>query len=158
MRLIQEHTGWNWHTDDPARLFIKNSGSNTEAPKMLECYVMHDSLNHGEFIEVEFEKLEFLASALFGAGRVSSLGSNTKWTGEAYTGEAYKDGIYRCLRPFSGHPAIVIIEVHGGGTQGYYWNTLPRMKRGPISPRSSRARRCGTFVTISPRCITTLGT
>ncbi|MCU1297823.1 MAG: hypothetical protein JWO91_2101 [Acidobacteriaceae bacterium] len=23
---------------------------------------MHDSLNHGEFIEVEFEKLEFLAS------------------------------------------------------------------------------------------------
>jgi hypothetical protein len=119
MRLIQEHAGWNWHTDDPAKLYVKDTGNNPEPPKILKCYVMHDSLNYGEFIEVEFEKLEFLALAMFGAGRASSSGSNTKWTGDAY-----KHGIYRCLRPFSGHPAIVIIEVHGGGTQGYYWNTL----------------------------------
>jgi hypothetical protein len=119
MRLIQKYAGWNWHTDDPAKLSIKDSGNSTEAPKILKCYVMHDLLNHGEFVEVEFEKLEFLASAMFGAGRPSQPGSNTKWTGDAY-----KHGIYRCLRPSPGQPAIVIIEVHGGGTQGYYWNTL----------------------------------
>jgi hypothetical protein len=119
MRLIQEHTGWNWHTDDPAKLHIRDSGSNTEARNMLERHVMHDSASYGEFIEVEVEKLEFLASAMFGVGRVSSPGSNTKWTGDAY-----KHGIYRWRRPFSVCPAIVIIEVHGGGTQGYYWNTL----------------------------------
>ena len=119
MRLFQEHPGWNWHTDDPARLYRKDSGNSIEAPQMLKCYVMHNSVNYGEFIEVEVEKLEFLASAMFGVGRDSSPGSNTKWTGDAY-----KHGIYRCLRPLSGRPAIVIIEVHGGGTHGYYWNTF----------------------------------
>jgi hypothetical protein len=119
MRLIQERPGWNWYTDDPAKLHIKDSGSSIETPKTLKCYVMHDSVNCGESIEVEFENLEFLASAIFGLGRPSSPGSNTKWTGDAY-----KHGIYRCMRPFSAHPVIVIIEAHGGGTQGYYWNTL----------------------------------
>ena len=119
MRLIQERPGWNWHSDDPARLYIKDSGNSIESPKMLKCYIMRDSANYGDFIDVEVEKLEFLASGMLGAGRASSRGSNTKWTGDAY-----KHASYQCPRPSYGRRAIVIIEAHGGGTQGYFWNTL----------------------------------
>lgn len=118
MKLIQDVPGHNWRTDDPARLYIDRTGHLTEAPQTLKCFVMHDSLNQGEFIEIEFDSLEFLATAMFGEGRLSPGGGSTRWTGSSY-----KHAIYRCTRRFS-YRAIVIIETHGGGTQGYYIATL----------------------------------
>jgi len=76
---------------------------------------MHDSLNRGEFIEVEFDSLEFLATGMFGDARPA--GGDTRWTGDSY-----EHAIYRCTR--QSYRAIVIIETHGGGTQGYYIATL----------------------------------
>jgi hypothetical protein len=119
MKLVQDHPGYNWRTDDPARLHISGTGHLAEAPIALKCFVMHDSLNRGESIEVEFDCLEFLATAMFGHGRLSPGGGNTWWTGSAY-----QHAIYRCTRPFSSRGSIVIIETHGGGTQGYHIATL----------------------------------
>jgi hypothetical protein len=45
MKLIQDFPGYNWRTDDPARLHISRTGHLTEAPLVLKCFVMHDSLN-----------------------------------------------------------------------------------------------------------------
>jgi hypothetical protein len=117
LRLIQNHPGHNWHTDDPAMLYMRNTGHLAEPPQTLNCFVLHDSLNGGEFIEIELERLEFIASAMFGEARPS--GGSTKWTGDAY-----RHAIYRYTRPYSSYGAIVIIETHGGGTQGYYIRTL----------------------------------
>jgi hypothetical protein len=119
MKLIQDHPGYNWRTDDPARLHISGTGHLPEAPLALKCFVMHDSLNRGERIEVEFDCLEFLATAMFGQGRLSPGGGNTRWTGSAY-----QHAIYSYTRPFSSRGSIVIIETHGGGTQGYHIATL----------------------------------
>ncbi len=41
MKLIQDFPGYNWRTDDPARLHISGTGHLAEA---LKCFVMHDSL------------------------------------------------------------------------------------------------------------------
>jgi hypothetical protein len=117
MRLIQDHPGWNWRTDDPARIHIDRTGHLTEAPTTIKCFRMHDTVNGGEFHEVEFDRLEFLAAAMFGEGRPS--GGGVKWTGSAY-----KHAIYRHTRPFTSYTSIVMIETHGGGTQGYYIATL----------------------------------
>ncbi len=119
MKLIQEHPRYNWRTDDPARLYVSGTGHLTEAPPALKCFVMHDSLNRGDCIDVEFDRLEFLAAAMFGQGRLSSPEGNTRWTGSAY-----QHAIYRYKQPFSSRGSIVIIEVHGGGTQGYHISTL----------------------------------
>jgi hypothetical protein len=119
MKLTQDHAGENWHTEDPATLYIKHSGLLSEPPLTLTCFVMNDSLNRGEFIEVMFEHLEFLAAAMFGEGRLSPCGGTTKWIGSAY-----KHAIYRYKRSVVSSGSIVIIEAHGGGTQGYCINTL----------------------------------
>lgn len=119
MKLIQDNPGHNWHTDDPAKLFFARTGELTEAPKTMNCFVMNDSLNSGESIEIEFDHLGFVAQALFGDSRPSLASGNTKWTGSAY-----KYAIYRHTPAFGVYPAIVIIETHGAGTQGYYIKTL----------------------------------
>ena len=119
MELIQDFPGYNWHTDDPARLYFPRTGHLTGAPLALKCFVMHDSLNRGECIEVEVDRLEYLATAKFGQGRLSPGGGNTRWTGDAY-----QHAIYRYTEPFSSRGSIVIIETHGGGTQGYHLATL----------------------------------
>ena len=119
MKLVQDHPGYNWRTDDPARLHISRTGHLPEAPLALKCLVMHDSLNRGERVEVEYASLEFLATAVFGEGRLSPGEGNTRWTGDSY-----KHAIYRYSQPFSSRGSIVIIETHGGGTQGYHIATL----------------------------------
>ena len=119
LRLIQDQPGENWHTDDPAQLHLARTGRLSEPPQTFSCFVLHDSLNRGELIEIEVDRLEFIAAAMFGEGRLSPGGGNTRWTGSAY-----KHAIYRHTRPLSSYAAIVILETHGGGTQGYYIDTL----------------------------------
>jgi hypothetical protein len=119
MKLIQDNPGHNWHTDDTAKLFIARTGELNEAPKTISCFVTNDSLNSGEVIEVEFTQLEFIAPAVFGDSRPSLGGRSTRWTGSAYKYALYQHG-----STYEIYPAIVIIETHGGGTQGYYIKTL----------------------------------
>lgn len=114
MRLIQDRAGENWHSDDPAGLYIDRTGHLAEPPQKLRCFVLHDSLNKGDVLEIEIARLEFMAAAMFGEAR-----GNPKWTGDAY-----RHAIYRYTPEFSAYPTIVVVETHGGGTQGYYIRTL----------------------------------
>jgi hypothetical protein len=68
MRLIQEHTGWNWHTDDPAKLHIRTHLADILSSEALWnvchdlCQMYHSARNverrelHRQFLEGRLRK------------------------------------------------------------------------------------------------------
>jgi hypothetical protein len=38
--LQQEHEGYNWHTDDPAHLYISNTGHLPQEPKQVTAFII----------------------------------------------------------------------------------------------------------------------
>jgi len=110
MLLQREGEGFNWHTDDPARLYLSNTGNFSEAPTELSAFV----IGRGGVIRpatrvVKLEALRLLGHGLFGESRPCGCGSNTRWTGNAY-----RFGIYEEPRK-----RVVIIRTDGSGTTVY---------------------------------------
>lgn len=112
MRLLQDHPGWNYHTDDPAKLFIAHSGEFAEPPASFKGRLLHRHLNGAGSVPIRVENLEFLCAGMFGAGRPSGSGP-TKWTGDSY-----KYAVYRYERQ------IVILRTDGGGFYAYIDNSI----------------------------------
>lgn len=110
MRLIQDQPGYNWRTDDPAKMYFRHTGVDAAPTQLLANRIGHFCVNaFTQIIPVEIERLHYMASAMFGPGR----GGNTKWTGDAY-----KFAIYRYNRD------VVILRTDGGGTTAYLVDQL----------------------------------
>ncbi len=110
MILQQEREGYNWHTDDPAHLYISNTGDLTEGPKEVTALI----IGRGSGVRpatgvVKLETLKFMGCGLFGESRPCTFDARTRWTGDAF-----KFGIYE-----EGARNIVIIRTDGGGTTAY---------------------------------------
>jgi hypothetical protein len=109
MKFVQERSGENYHTDDAARIYFRRTADG--APTHLRCVGMGFALSahsDAEF-DVELAPLELIGVGSFGAERPTGLGSRTKWTGDSH-----KYGVYKH------RDALLILESHGGGEQGYY--------------------------------------
>lgn len=110
MILQQQRDGCNWHTDDPAHLYISNTGHLSEGPKEVAAFI----IGRGGGVRpatrvVKFETLKFIGSGLFGEGRPCRFDARTRWTGDAF-----KFGIYE-----EGTRNIVIIRTDGAGTTAH---------------------------------------
>lgn len=109
MKFIQDTPGYNHHTDDAADIYFRNTAS--KAPTYLQCVGMGYTLisDSAKTFEVELAPFELIGVGRFGAGRPCGWDSTTKWTGDSH-----KYGVYKHRR------ALLIVESHGGGEQGYY--------------------------------------
>jgi hypothetical protein len=108
--LQQEHEGYNWHTDDPAHLYISNTGHLPQGPKEVTAFI----IGRGGVVRpatrvLKLETLKFMGCGLFGEGRPCGFDARTRWTGDAF-----KFGIYE-----EGTRNIVIIRTDGAGTTAY---------------------------------------
>jgi len=108
--LQREGEGLNWHTDDPAKLYLSNTGDFSEAPTELSAFI----IGRGGVVRpatrvVKLEDLRFMGHGLFGESRPCSYGSSTRWTGDAYKFGIYEEPVKR----------IVIIRTDGSGTTAY---------------------------------------
>jgi hypothetical protein len=109
VRFVQDRSGENYHTDDAAEIYFRRTAEG--APTHLRCVGMGFALSahsDAEF-DVELAPLELIGVGRFGSGRPTGLGSSTKWTGDSH-----KYGVYKH------RGALLILESHGGGEQGYY--------------------------------------
>lgn len=104
MKLIQDHPGYYWHTDDAARLHIDNAQP-TPPEKLNAFRIGHVCLVLSSELELEPAKMEYLGQGFFGPAR----GNRIKWTGDCY-----KFGIYRY------EDRAVILRTDGGGSYLYY--------------------------------------
>ena len=110
MILQREGEGLNWHTDDPAKLYLSNTGDFSEAPTELSAFI----IGRGGVVRpatrvVKLEGLRFMEHGLFGESRPCSYGSSPRWTGDAYKFGIYEEPVKR----------IVIIRTDGSGTTAY---------------------------------------
>ena len=113
---VQDCPGHYWRTNDAVDLHFNEAG--TEQPQIVRCFNMQDHLNSGEARNVPVEGLSLLAPGIFGAGRPCRSGSNARWTGDSYRYGIYRNpaGLYK--------DGIVILERHGGGMQGYAFDSI----------------------------------
>ena len=108
MNLIQEHPSSNYHTDDAAQIYFRDSSA--KAPTHLRCVGIGYALSAHSRAEpnVELAPFQLLGVGIFGEGRPCDWSSQTKWTGSSH-----KYGVYKDRR------SLLILESHGGGEQGY---------------------------------------
>jgi len=108
MKFVQNGPGLNYHSDDAAGIYFR--GSAEKAPTHLRCMGMGFELSAHSDVEfnIELAPFELIGVGRFGEGRPCSGRSSTKWTGDSR-----RYGVYKHRR------ALLIIESHGGGEQGY---------------------------------------
>src|SRR5437763_2021069 len=109
MKFIQDHPQENYHTDDAARIYFRRSA--TDAPTYLRCAGMGFALSAHSAgdVDLELAPFELIGVGRFGEGRqCPGLSEGTKWTGASHQYGVYKH-----------REALLIIESHGGGEQGY---------------------------------------
>jgi hypothetical protein len=108
MKFVQDRPGENYHTDDAARIYFRRSES--QAPTHLPCAGMGFMLSaHSGDRNLEVAPFELIGVGRFGGARPSGgLCDSTKWTGASH-----EYGVYKYRR------ALLILESHGGGEQGY---------------------------------------
>src|SRR5215469_16748955 len=108
MRMIQDDPDYNYHTDDPANIYFRNSAH--QVPTHLSCSGMGFELSAHSFgePEVELALFEFIGAGLFGDARPCAGLTATKWTGDSH-----KYGIYKHRNQ------LLIIESNGSGEYGY---------------------------------------
>ena len=110
MILQQEREGYNWHTDDPAHLYISNTGHLTDGPKEVTAFIIgRGGVVRAATRVVNLATLKFMGWGLFGEGRPCRFDARTRWTGDAF-----KFGIYE-----EGTGNVVIIRTDGAGTTAY---------------------------------------
>src|SRR5260370_27533837 len=108
--LQREGEGLNWHTGDPAKLYLSNTGDFSEAPTELSAFI----IGRGGVVRpatrvVKLEGLRLMGHGLFGESRPCGYGSSTRWTGDAYKFGIYEEPVKRS----------VIIRTDGSGTTAY---------------------------------------
>ena len=108
MKLVQDDPDYNFHTEDDAAIYFRNSAR--QAPTHLCCSGIGFELSahsYGEF-RVELAPFEFIGAGLFGEVRPCAALDSTKWTGNSH-----KYGIYKHRNQ------LLIIESNGSGEYGY---------------------------------------
>ena len=117
MQPIQEHEGHYWKTADAADLCFNEAGS--VPPTHITCSrIGRVCLVLPATEDVPVAELELIAVGRFGEGRpCDGLSSTTRWTGDSH-----RYGAYLWTQQFS-RPKLVIIECHGGGMQGYVFES-----------------------------------
>jgi hypothetical protein len=107
MNPVQSSPGSYWHSNDPADISL-----NTSAPEKPETIEVFDFDSNSGPCQISIASLRFVNAGIFGDGRLCSFVSKTKWSGAAY-----RYGVYLSEEnPEEMRP--VILETHGGGTQG----------------------------------------
>ena len=110
MNPIQSHPGSYWHSDDAADIWLNTFAA--EKPETIKVFESDASESSSGLVTIPLAPLRFINAGIFGEGRPCSFNSKSKWTGDSH-----RYGVYFFEEdPNKQHP--VILETHGGGTQG----------------------------------------